>query len=186
MQGVTQVDDIIERAALFSRAAHQAVGQRRKYTGEPYWQHPVAVAETVSAVEMATPEMIAAAHLHDVLEDTAVTALDIEECFGLRVAVLVQELTDQFIDPEIGNRAHRKALERDRLAQVSPEAQTIKYADLIDNTVSIVARDRGFARVYLAEKRLLLEVMTAGDQALWRQAWRVLEEGEARIRGVAR
>ncbi|PAU76069.1 phosphohydrolase [Halomonas salipaludis] len=161
------------------------MGQRRKYTGEPYWHHPVAVAETVSAVETATAEMIAAAHLHDVLEDTAVTAQDIEECVGQRVAVLVQELTDQFIDLEIGNRAHRKALERNRLAQVSPEAQTIKYADLIDNTISIVARNRGFARVYLAEKRQLLEVMAAGDQGLRRQAWRVLEEGEAKIRGVA-
>ncbi|KAA0012014.1 bifunctional (p)ppGpp synthetase/guanosine-3',5'-bis(diphosphate) 3'-pyrophosphohydrolase [Billgrantia pellis] len=180
------MDDMIERAALFSRAAHQAVGQRRKYTGESYWHHPVAVAERVSAVETATVEMIAAAHLHDVLEDTAVTALDIEACFGERVAVLVLELTDQFVDPEIGNRAHRKALERDRLAQVSPEAQTIKYADLIDNTYSIVARARGFARVYLAEKRRLLEVMTAGDPALRRQAWRVLVEGEAKIRGVAR
>lgn len=180
------MDDMIERAALFCRAAHQAVGQQRKYTGEPYWHHPVAVAERVSAVETATVEMIAAAHLHDVLEDTAVTALDLEACFGERVTALVLELTDQFIDPEIGNRAHRKALERNRLAEVSPEAQTIKYADLIDNTGSIVARAPGFARVYLAEKRQLLEVMTRGDQALQRQAWSVLTEGEARIRGASR
>ncbi|EPC03233.1 phosphohydrolase [Litchfieldella anticariensis FP35 = DSM 16096] len=180
------MDDITERAALFSRAAHQAVGQRRKYTGEPYWRHPMAVAEIVSTVETATAEMIAAALLHDVLEDTGVTAMDIEECFGQRVAILVQELTDQFTDPEIGNRAHRKALERDRLAEISPEAQTIKYADLIDNTGSIVARDPGFARVYLAEKRQLLERMAGGDQALRRKAWSVLIEGEAKIRGVAR
>ncbi|MCE9664263.1 HD domain-containing protein [Halomonas sp. M5N1S17] len=176
---------MIERAALFSRAAHQAVGQQRKYTGEPYWHHPVAVSEMVSAVETATPELIAAALLHDVLEDTDVTPMDIEECFGQRVTVLVQELTDQFTDPEIGNRTHRKALERDRLAEISPEAQTIKYADLIDNTVSIVARDPGFARVYLAEKRRLLEVMAAGDQELRRKAWSVLLEGEAKVRGAA-
>jgi (p)ppGpp synthase/HD superfamily hydrolase len=180
------MDDMIERAALFSRAAHQAVGQRRKYTGEPYWHHPMAVADIVSAVESATPEMIAAAFLHDVLEDTDVTVMDIEECFGQRVAILVQELTDQFTDPEIGNRAHRKALERDRLAEVSPEAQTIKYADLIDNTGSIVARAPGFARVYLAEKRQLLEVMAGGDEGLRRKAWSVLTEGEAKILGVAR
>ena len=179
------MDDMIERAALFSRAAHQAVGQRRKYTGEPYWQHPVAVAEIVSAVEAVTPEMIAAAFLHDVLEDTDVTPMDIKECFGQRVAILVQELTDQFTDPEMGNRAHRKALERDRLAEISPEAQTIKYADLIDNTGSIVARAPGFARVYLAEKRQLLEVMEGGDQALRRKAWSVLVEGEAKVHGVA-
>ena len=179
------MDDITERAALFSRAAHQAAGQLRKYSGEPYWHHPVAVAEIVSAVETATPEMIAAALLHDVLEDTHVTPMDIEECFGQQVAALVHELTDQFIDPEIGNRAHRKALERDRLAEISPEAQTIKYADLIDNTGSIVARAPGFARVYLAEKRRYLEVMERGDQTLRRKAWRVLVEGEAKVRGAA-
>lgn len=184
--GSDQMHDMIRHAALFSRAAHQAVGQRRKYTDEPYWQHPVDVAEMVAAVGSATAEMIAAAYLHDVLEDTAVTALDIEECFGQRVTLLVLELTNQFSNPEIGNRAHRKALERDRLAQVSPQAQTIKYADLIDNTGSIVARDHGFALVYLAEKRQLLEVMTAGDEALRRQAWSVLTEGEAKIRGASR
>ncbi|MGQ4878516.1 HD domain-containing protein [Billgrantia sp. LNSP4103-1] len=180
------MDDMIKRAALFSRAAHQAVGQQRKYTGEPYWHHPMNVAEMVSAGEAATPEMIAAAHLHDVLEDTAVTALDIEACFGQRVAALVLELTDQFIDPEIGNRAHRKALERDRLAQVSPEAQTIKYADLIDNAGSIVSRAPGFARVYLAEKRQFLEAMERGDEGLRCRAWSVLAQGEAKIHGAAR
>ncbi|WP_231566379.1 HD domain-containing protein [Litchfieldella xinjiangensis] len=186
MESVAGMDDLAERAALFSRATHQAVGQRRKYTGEPYWHHPVAVAAMVSAVEAATPAMIAAAILHDVLEDTGVSAMDIEACFGEQVAILVQELTDHFTDPDIGNRAHRKALERDRLAEVSPEAQTIKYADLIDNTESIVARDPGFARVYLAEKRQLLIAMTGGDPALRRKAWGILIESEAKIRGVTK
>lgn len=170
--------ELIFRAALYSRAAHQAVGQQRKYTGEPYYRHPASVAEIVSQAEHVTPEMLAAAYLHDVVEDTDVTHEDISRDFGLVVSGYVFELTDQFIDLSIGNRAHRKKLERERLSRIHPNAQTIKYADLIDNTSSIVSRDPGFARVYLKEKRALLSVMRHGDEALRKMAWGALEEGE--------
>ena len=52
----------------------------------------------------------------------------------------------------------------------TPEAKTIKLADLIDNTKSIVEHDPRFAKVYLEEKRLLLEVLKDGDETLWQQA----------------
>ncbi|MDC8803879.1 HD domain-containing protein [Halomonas pacifica] len=174
---------IIGRAALFSRAAHQAVGQRRKYTGEPYHEHPAAVAALVESAG-GTPFMVAAAYLHDVVEDTAVTVDDIAREFGPEIAGHVFELTDQFSDPAIGNRERRKALGRDRLACIHPDSQAIKYADLIDNTSSIVERDPGFAQVYLAEKRELLSVMCHGDQALWRRAWGLMIEGEAKVRAA--
>lgn len=172
---------IVGRAALFSRAAHQAVGQRRKYTGEPYHEHPAAVAAMVESIG-GTPFMVAAAYLHDVVEDTAITVDDIAREFGPEIAGHVFELTDQFSSPEIGNRAHRKSLERDRLARIHPDSQTIKYADLIDNTSNIVERDPEFARIYLAEKRELLSVMCHGDQELWRRAWGLMVEGEEKIR----
>ncbi|RAW05936.1 phosphohydrolase [Halomonas elongata] len=161
--------DLITRAAIYSRAAHQAVGQRRKYTDEPYHLHPAAVATTVESVG-GTTAMIAAAYLHDVVEDTHVTFRALAHEFGPAVADYVYELTDQFTDPAQGNRAHRKAMERDRLARISPDAQTIKLADLIDNTLSIVERDPDFARVYMAEKRELLRVMRAGNEHLLRIA----------------
>jgi guanosine-3',5'-bis(diphosphate) 3'-pyrophosphohydrolase len=63
----------VERARIFAMAAHSAVGQTRKYTGEPYWTHTQAVADRVAQLADATEEQIAAAHLHDTLEDTAVT-----------------------------------------------------------------------------------------------------------------
>lgn len=175
------MSDFIERAALFSRAAHQAVGQVRKYTGEPYWHHPAAVAAMAQEVKGTTEEMVAAAYLHDVVEDTQVTLDDISREFGLVVSGYVYELTDQFADPAIGNRAHRKELERQRLARVSPGAATIKYTDLIDNTSSIVARDPRFARFYLAEKRALLLVMRQGDRGLWERAWSSMEAGRAEL-----
>ncbi|QEM81684.1 HD domain-containing protein [Halomonas binhaiensis] len=167
---------LMDRAALYSRAAHQAVGQQRKYTGEPYWHHPAAVAELVVQVAGVSEEMIAAAYLHDVVEDTSVTHDDIMFEFGVVISGYVLELTDHYVDPELGNRAHRKALERERLARISSQAQTIKYADLIDNTRSIVDRDPGFAKIYMAEKQALLGGMQAGDAGLYAQARALVDD----------
>lgn len=109
--------------------------------------------------------MIAAALLHDVLEDTAVTVDVLEEQFGSEVADLVLWLTD-VSKPEDGNRSTRKALDRQHSAAAPAAAQTVKVADLISNTRSIVAHDPGFAKVYIEEKRLLLDVLTGADPTL--------------------
>ena len=160
---------MVERARVFATAAHAAVKQVRKYTFEPYIVHPAEVAGIVGALEGATFEMVAAAWLHDVVEDTGVTIEDIRAEFGPEVAELVGWLTD-VSRPEDGNRAVRKAIDRAHTAAAPAEAQTIKLADLIANTRSIVKHDVAFARTYLAEKRLLLEVMTRGDAVLMAEA----------------
>jgi hypothetical protein len=85
--------------------------------------------------------------------------------FGIDIATLVGWLTD-VSKPEDGNRAVRKAMDRAHTAEAPAEAQTIKLADLISNSRSIMQHDAEFARVYLEEKRLLLEVMTRGDAGL--------------------
>lgn len=154
----------VERAKVFATAAHAAVGQTRKYTGEPYVVHPLEVAALVESVG-GTEAMIAAALLHDVLEDTAVTVDVLEEQFGSEVADLVLWLTD-VSKPEDGNRSTRKALDRQHSAAAPAAAQTVKVADLISNTRSIVAHDPGFAKVYIDEKRLLLDVLTGADPTL--------------------
>ena len=159
---------IVERARVFATAAHAAVGQLRKYTFEPYIVHPREVAGIVESAG-GTPEMIAAAWLHDVVEDTGVTIETIREEFGSEVAELVGWLTD-VSRPEQGNRAHRKAIDRAHTAAAPGAAQTVKLADLISNTRSIMAHDPEFARVYLAEKRALLEVMTKADPTLMARA----------------
>lgn len=155
----------------FAAKAH--VGQKRKYTGEPYIAHPAAVVALVQSVPH-TPEMIAAAWLHDTVEDTDTTLDDVREAFGDAVADLVEMLTD-VSRPEDGNRAARKALDREHIAKASPQAKTIKLADLIDNSRSIMAHDPTFARVYLAEKRLLLDVLTEGDPTLYAMARRIVD-----------
>ena len=166
--------DVVEKARVFATAAHAAVAQLRKYTGEPYIVHPAEVFSIVSTVEGATEEMLAAAWLHDVVEDTGVTNETIRAMFGDKVAELVGWLTD-VSRPEQGNRATRKAIDRAHSAAAPAEAQTIKLADLISNTRSIMAHDEKFAKTYLEEKRLLLEVMTKGDARLMAEAKKYIE-----------
>lgn len=161
--------DIVKKAQVYAMAAHAAVGQKRKYTGEPYIVHPGEVARIVAGVPGSTPDMVAAAWLHDVIEDTGCTFTDVHIAFGADIAALVGWLTD-VSKPEDGNRATRKRIDREHTAQAPAEAQTIKLADLISNSKSIMAHDPEFARVYLEEKRLLLEVLTKGDPGLHAEA----------------
>jgi (p)ppGpp synthase/HD superfamily hydrolase len=159
--------DITERALRFASKAHAE--QKRKYTNEPYIVHPVAVANIVRSVPH-TDEMIAAAYLHDVVEDCGVAPSFIYDTFGNEVYTLVAWLTD-VSRPEDGNRFTRKKLDREHSALAPPEAQTIKLADLIDNTASITKYDPNFAVAYITEKWLLLEVMDKGDPVLYKRAW---------------
>ena len=163
-----------EHARIFATAAHAAVGQLRKYTNEPYIVHPAEVVSIVRSVPH-TEAMLAAAWLHDVVEDTGVTIETVRAEFGTEVADLVSWLTD-VSRPEDGNRAHRKARDREHTAQAPAEAQTVKLADLISNTRSIMAHDPKFAVTYLEEKRALLAVMTRGDATLMAMARRHVGE----------
>lgn len=160
--------ELESRARLFATAAHAAVAQLRKYTMEPYIVHPAEVAAIVKSVDH-TEEMVAAAWLHDVVEDTGVTIEIIRAEFGSEVSDLVGWLTD-VSRPEHGNRAARKAVDRAHTAAAPSEAQTVKLADLISNTRSITQHDPKFAETYLAEKRLLLAVMTRADPGLLARA----------------
>ena len=149
--------DVIQKADLFASVAHAAIGQKRKYSGVDYIVHPRRVSKMVADYE-GTDEMIAAALLHDVLEDTYVTSEMIAEEFGWKIHKLVVELTD-VSKPEDGNRAKRKAIDAERLSQASRDAQIVKLADLIDNSDDIEANDPSFAKVFLKEKAHLVSVM---------------------------
>lgn len=160
--------DLEEKARIFATAAHAAVDQLRKYTYEPYIVHPAEVVSILKTVPH-TEAMVAAAWLHDVVEDTGVSIEVIREEFGSEVSDLVGWLTD-VSHPEHGNRATRKAMDRAHTALAPAEAQTIKLCDLLSNTKSIVQHDAKFAATYLAEKKALLEVMTKGDATLLERA----------------
>lgn len=165
------VTNLEKHALKFATRAHG--DQKRKYTGEPYIVHPIAVAEIVRSVPH-TPEMIAAALLHDTVEDTAATLLDIKERFGADVAVLVAWLTD-VSTPFHGNRAIRKELDRQHLALAPPAAKTIKLADIIENSRSISVSDPTFWKVYRHEMVRLIDMLKDGDPLLLNLASKNLE-----------
>ena len=162
------VNDIVEKARVFQVAAHSAVKQVRKYTGEPYWVHPIEVANILREYPH-TDAMLAASLLHDTIEDTGITYDLVLAEFGPIIAGYVDWLTDKSI-AEDGNRAVRKKKDADRLAQAPWEVQTIKYCDLISNTKSILEHDKDFAKIYLKEKAYLLSIMDKGVSTLYLRA----------------
>lgn len=170
--------DLINDARLFATAAHGAINQRRKYTGEPYINHPKRVADLISdylAGDILYEYAIAAAWLHDVVEDTKVPIETINAEFGLGVGRLVADLTN--VEASAGNRRERFHLNLKRLENSHPAAASIKLADIIDNTSSIVTHDPKFGAVYLTEKVQVLDVLSHGDQELWKKAYNTIMTG---------
>ena len=170
------------RARAFASQAHRHINHRRKYSNQPYEVHLKAVAELVRSVSD-DQDVQAAAWLHDLVEDTELTIGDIRREFGERVASLVSDLTD-VSRPSDGNRAIRRAIDRQHLEVATPAAKTIKLADLMDNCRDICRHDPRFGRTYLQEMALLLNVLGEGDDQLYRRAW-ALWTREAKRLGVA-
>ena len=162
------MSDLISRAKKYATLAHKRIDQRRKYSNQPYQVHLEAVASIVATVSD-DKEMIAAAWLHDVVEDTPATLGDLQKEFGDSTAKLVEQLTD-ISRPSDGNRVKRKEIDRLHTAQGSESAKTIKLADLIDNCQDITRHDPRFASVYLHEMSALLDVLGEGDSRLYKQA----------------
>lgn len=173
------MSDLVHRAMRFAKEIHERIKQHRKYGNQPYAVHLEKVAKIVASVTD-DKEMIAAAWLHDVVEDTPATHDDVQKEFGSSVAQLVMELTD-ISKPNDGNREVRKAIDRDHLSGASGRAQTIKLADLIDNCMDIARNDPRFARVYLKEMEALLAVLTKADERLMRRARRTMMEANSYI-----
>ncbi len=173
------MSNVVDKARRYASKAHASIDQRRKYTNDPYIVHPQAVADIVSSVPH-TEEMLAAAWLHDTVEDTSTTLDDINSHFGPQVAELVGMLTNVSLACE-GDRIEKKNLDRQHCAKASPAAKTIKLADLIDNLRSLVTHDPDFAKTYLIEKRLMLAVLKEGDATLWLQVEHIINDSLQRL-----
>lgn len=159
--------DLIEKAVLMGRSAHG--DQVRKYTGEPYFDtHCKSVANLVSKecdkVGIRGEDkrnMIVAALLHDVVEDTKVTIEEVIKRFNLEIGEMVYDLTDHFTPENYPhfNREQRKKLECDRLAACKFRVRLIKKCDIIDNSSDIEKIDSGFKHIFLREKERLLKAL---------------------------
>ena len=157
------VTNLLEQTEKY--CIHWHHGQKRKYTNEPYHTHPQAVCAILKAYGVEDEEVLAAALLHDVVEDCGVKEQELKDLFGDRVAKLVMEVTDVSL-PIHGNRAKRKEMDREHLAKASDRGKLIKCADTLHNTSSIVAHDKNFANVYIKEKLALMPLIRV-DHHLW-------------------
>ena len=157
-------------AMQFARHVHRK--QRRTFTGNPYSDHLAEVAGIAATVDLRQFDVIpgvfiATAWLHDCMEDQDVTEKDLRTRFGSQSLIAGVRLLSDF---ETGTRAERKAATCARLAQAPGWVQTIKCADIISNTGSAAIHDPEYAKVYFAEKRELLTVLTKADHELWKVA----------------
>jgi (p)ppGpp synthase/HD superfamily hydrolase len=164
-------------AVAFATESHGE--QKRKYSGEPYVVHCIEVADMVWAATSNNAWRIAAV-LHDTVEDTQVKAEDIAAKFGDEVATLVLECSD-VSRPEDGNRAARKAKDLAHTASASVGGKTIKLADLISNTRSIIDHDKNFSKVYLPEMAKVFAVLGEGNSELRSLAKEILDAACARL-----
>ena len=120
---------LLIRAAAF--AAHKHRNQRRKDAdASPYINHPMALANVlVNEAGIADPTVLAAALLHDTIEDTDTTHAELEAEFGVAIAAIVAEVTDDKSLP----RHERKRLQVEHAAHISAPAKLVKLADKICN-----------------------------------------------------
>ncbi|MBN9268139.1 MAG: phosphohydrolase [Alphaproteobacteria bacterium 64-6] len=149
--------DIVAHARGFASEKHRT--QTRKYTNEPYVAHLDAVVGLLREQGITEQNIVAAAYLHDTVEDTDTSLQDIMRIFGDEIAQLVYWLTDA----ERGNRRARMAMASWRLGRAPWEAKLIKLADIIDNTRNMAESDPDFAPVFFREKREVLAEMAKNE-----------------------
>lgn len=152
---------LIGRAATFALAAHTACGQVRKYTGEPYFQHPHRVASTLQRCGF-TQHIVAAGYLHDVVEDTGVSIDLIKDHFGPQVAELVNGVTCLDYAGEGLLRAEKFERNLTLLLKQPRGVWAVRLADIHDNLSSMIGPDGElydpeFAKVWVPEKRKTFE-----------------------------
>lgn len=166
---------LVVNAKDYATWAHAQAGNTRKFVGGPYISHPAEVAEFVSRFTD-DPVAIAAAWLHDVIEDAGRTKAELVDRFGDEVGETVWWLSD---DPAIMNlpRAERLELNVTRLAAAPARVHLVKGGDIWSNSRNIAERSPRFARVYLPEKARVLTVLTRAPAEMLIEVGRVVTDG---------
>ncbi|HET9184836.1 MAG TPA: HD domain-containing protein [Solirubrobacterales bacterium] len=159
MSPADRIEAAAERSPLVRAALEQArsdhAGQVRNGSGGmPYLEHPVQVAALLDEHRYAD-EVLAAALLHDVVEDSETTLDELREKFGGEVAGLVGAMTD---DESIDDYRERKAEHRERLAAAPGEAMAIYGADKLINSGTLRAAYAEEGDAVRAEFKVPLEL----------------------------
>lgn len=158
---------LIIKAAQLAHELHK--GQVRKYTNRPYIEHPIRVAGRLATMSCANEAEVAAAFLHDVIEDCDVSWQFLEgELNDTYVPQLVQWLTNPSKGSKL-NRAARKEMDREHLRNAPKMVKVIKLIDRIDNLNEMNKADIGFIRKYCEESKLLADAIGDADSSLYHE-----------------
>ena len=146
---------LLDRAILFAVRAH--AGTERRGKGFPYIVHPMEAMEIVATMT-ADQELLAAAALHDTVEDTDVTVEQLRAEFGDRIADLVAAESDAFVEgvSEEDSWHARKQAAIDRLARAPHDAKMVALGDKLSNM-------RAIARDYAVQGDALWNIFHAKD-----------------------
>ncbi len=166
---------LLRRAYAFAAKAHQ--GQKRK-SGEPYIQHPVAVAAILAELGM-DAETLAAALLHDVVEDTGVTLEDVRREFGHNVAALVDGVTKLRMvtalprTDALRDREKAESLRKMFLAMINDvRVVIIKLADRLHNMRTLEALPPEKQKT-IAQETLEIFAPLANRLGIWQIKWQL-------------
>lgn len=168
---------LLDRAIVFAVKAH--AGTERRGKGFPYIVHPLE-AVAIVATMTSDQELLAAAALHDTLEDTDVTAAAIEAEFGPRVASLVVSETDRLI-PELSEAEswhERKQAAIDHLREASLDTKMVAIGDKLSNM-------RAIARDYAAVGDKLWTIFHVTERSEHEWHYRGLAEALSELSGTA-
>jgi guanosine-3',5'-bis(diphosphate) 3'-pyrophosphohydrolase len=167
----------IFEALLFAARAHRE--QERKGSGDPYVNHLIEVAELLVRVAGVTDaDVLCAAVLHDVVEDTRVSPSEVETAFGSRVRLLVEALTDDKRLP----KAERKRLQVEHMASACADVRTIKLADHCSNVAELPSDwSRQRQEDYLVWSERVAQACSGASPALDREHAGRLERARSRL-----
>lgn len=150
---MTDLCDLERKAFEFALVKHQ--GQVR-FDGSPYIEHPKRVAENVSKFKASKNKsiLVAAAFLHDTLEDTDTTFEELVSVFGANVAYLVKEVTT---DEEMKKRLGKAAYLKLKMCSMSSYGLVIKLSDRFDNVCDLENASPSFRIKYVSETLEILD-----------------------------
>ncbi len=153
---IRPLEDTLERRAFYF-AARSHGNQKRKFSYDFYIHHPRRVAALVRELTE-DEELVAAAYLHDVVEDTPVTLEEVCEDFGPRICRVVGELTD---DKSMRREVGRVEYIRQKVSRMSADALIVKLADRLDNLKDMERAPSRFKKRYREETEALIETVRA-------------------------
>jgi guanosine-3',5'-bis(diphosphate) 3'-pyrophosphohydrolase len=163
--------------ALRFAADRHRDGRRKGQTAAPYINHPIAVAEQLAAAGFGEDiDLLIAALLHDVVEDTPTSADELRRRFGDRVADIVIEVTD---DKSLDWRERKRRVVQ-HVGRLSRQAQLIKLSDLSANITDLIHHPPNWAtdrkRGYLMWAEAVVDAMSAPEPSLERRFRDLLRE----------